>query len=97
MLADSKLPTMFCTEAVSTSCYVLNRVTITRPHYKTPYELVTGKIPTIIYFRPFGCHVTILNTSDHLGKFEGKADEGYIVGYSTHSKAYMVYNLSLRR
>nr|GFB40004.1 hypothetical protein [Tanacetum cinerariifolium] len=24
----------------------------------------------------------ILNTSDHLGKFDGKADKGYIVGYS---------------
>nr|GFC33137.1 hypothetical protein [Tanacetum cinerariifolium] len=25
----------------------------------------------------FGCQVTILNTSDHLGKFEGKTNEGY--------------------
>ncbi|GKB46674.1 putative ribonuclease H-like domain-containing protein, partial [Tanacetum coccineum] len=25
--------------------------------------------------RPFGCHVTILNTLDHLGKFDGKSDE----------------------
>nr|GEY21520.1 ribonuclease H-like domain-containing protein [Tanacetum cinerariifolium] len=45
MLADSKLPIMFWTEAS---------------------------------FKPFGCHVTILNTSDHLSKFNGKADEGYI-------------------
>nr|GEV12812.1 putative ribonuclease H-like domain-containing protein [Tanacetum cinerariifolium] len=34
------------------------------------------------HFKPFGCHVTILNTSDHLGKFNGKVDESYIVGYS---------------
>nr|GFA47550.1 retrovirus-related Pol polyprotein from transposon TNT 1-94 [Tanacetum cinerariifolium] len=34
------------------------------------------------HFKPFRCHVTILNTSDYLGKFDGKADEGYIVGYS---------------
>nr|GFB56185.1 retrovirus-related Pol polyprotein from transposon TNT 1-94 [Tanacetum cinerariifolium] len=33
--------------------------------------------------RPFGCHVTILNTLDHLGKFDGKADEGFLVGYSS--------------
>ncbi|GJU49796.1 putative ribonuclease H-like domain-containing protein [Tanacetum coccineum] len=26
--------------------------------------------------RPFGCPVTIRNTIDHLGKFDGKADEG---------------------
>ncbi|GKB94490.1 putative ribonuclease H-like domain-containing protein, partial [Tanacetum coccineum] len=75
MLADSKLPTMFWTEAVSTACYVLNRVLVTRPHNKTPYELLSGKVPNISHLKPFGCLVTILNTSDHLGKFEGKADE----------------------
>ncbi|GJS00010.1 ribonuclease H-like domain-containing protein [Tanacetum coccineum] len=37
--------------------------------------------------------VTILNTSDYLGKFEGKADDGYLVGYASNSKAYRVYNL----
>ena len=97
MLADSKLPTMFWTEAVSTACYVLNRVSITQPHNKTPYELVTGKLPVISYFKPFGCHVTILNTSDHLGKFEGKADEGFVIGYSSHSKAYRVYNVTAKK
>jgi transposase InsO family protein len=97
MLADSKLLTMFWTEAVSTTCYVLNRVPITRPHVKTPYELLTGKVPDIRYLKPFGCKVTILNTSDILGKFDGKANEGYIVGYSTHSKAYRVYNLHAKK
>ncbi|GKA86710.1 putative ribonuclease H-like domain-containing protein, partial [Tanacetum coccineum] len=76
MLADSFLPNTFWAKAVSTACYVLNRVLVTKPHNKTPYELVTGKIPIISYIRPFGCHVTILNTIDHLGKFDGKSDEG---------------------
>ncbi|GJU51378.1 putative ribonuclease H-like domain-containing protein [Tanacetum coccineum] len=80
MLADSFLPNTFWAEAVSTACYVLNRVLVTKPQNKTPYELVTGKIPIISYIRPFGCHVTILNTIDHLGKFEGKLDEGFLVG-----------------
>nr|GFC47518.1 retrovirus-related Pol polyprotein from transposon TNT 1-94 [Tanacetum cinerariifolium] len=55
MLADSKLPTMFWTEAVSTACYVLNRVSITNPHNKTPYEMLFGKIPNIRHLKPFGC------------------------------------------
>ncbi|GJX86804.1 putative ribonuclease H-like domain-containing protein [Tanacetum coccineum] len=42
MLADSFLPNTFWAEAVSTACYVLNRVLVTKPHNKTPYELVTG-------------------------------------------------------
>ncbi|GJX95000.1 putative ribonuclease H-like domain-containing protein [Tanacetum coccineum] len=88
MLADSFLPNTFWAEAVSTACYVLNRVLVTKPHNKTPYELLTGKIPIISYIRPFGCHVTILNTIDHLGKFAGKSDEGFLVGYSLQSKAF---------
>nr|GFA61867.1 hypothetical protein [Tanacetum cinerariifolium] len=69
---------MFWTEAVSTACYVLNRVSITNLHNKTPYELLSGKIPNIRHLKPFGCQVTILNTSDHLGKFEGKANDGFL-------------------
>ncbi|GJY01768.1 ribonuclease H-like domain-containing protein [Tanacetum coccineum] len=97
MLADSFLPNTFWAEAVSTACYVLNRVLVTKPHNKTPYELLTGKIPIISYIRPFGCHVTILNTIDHLGKFAGKSDEGFLVGYSLQSKAFRVYNLETKR
>ncbi|GJV33413.1 retrovirus-related pol polyprotein from transposon TNT 1-94 [Tanacetum coccineum] len=46
--------------------------------------------------RPFGCPVTILNTIDHLDKFDGKADEGFIVGYSLNSKAFRVFNSRTR-
>ncbi|GJY72265.1 ribonuclease H-like domain-containing protein [Tanacetum coccineum] len=46
--------------------------------------------------RTFGCHVTILNTIDHLGKFDGKADEGFFVRYSINSKAFRVFNSRTR-
>ncbi|GKF83193.1 ribonuclease H-like domain-containing protein [Tanacetum coccineum] len=42
MLADSKLPTTFWAGAVSTACYVQNRVLVVKPHNKTPYELFRG-------------------------------------------------------
>ena len=93
MLADSKLPITFWAEAVNTACYVQNRVLVVQPHNKTSYELFRGRTPAIGFLRPFGCHVTILNTLDHLGKFDGKADEGFLVGYSLVSKAFRVYNL----
>ncbi|GKA93374.1 ribonuclease H-like domain-containing protein [Tanacetum coccineum] len=82
MLADSKLPTTFWAEVVSTACYVHNRVLVVKPHNKTPYELFRGFKPSIGFMIPFGCHVTILNTLDHLGKFNGKSDDGFFVGYS---------------
>ncbi|GJY25270.1 retrovirus-related pol polyprotein from transposon TNT 1-94 [Tanacetum coccineum] len=47
--------------------------------------------------RPFGCPLTILNTLDPLGKFDGKSDEGYLLGYSTSSKAFRVYNKRTKR
>ncbi|GJT93263.1 putative ribonuclease H-like domain-containing protein [Tanacetum coccineum] len=47
--------------------------------------------------RPFECHVTILNTLDYLGKFDGKLDEGFFVGYSLNSKAFRVYNIKTRK
>ena len=47
--------------------------------------------------KPFGCHVTILNTLDHLAKFDEKGDEGFFVGYSLTSKASRVYNMRTKR
>ncbi|GJW47720.1 putative ribonuclease H-like domain-containing protein [Tanacetum coccineum] len=85
MLADSKLPTTFWAKAFNTACYVQNRVLVTKPHNKIPYELFLGSKPALGFMRPFRCHVTILNTIDHLGKFDGKAVEGFFVGYSIKS------------
>ncbi|GJZ40614.1 retrovirus-related pol polyprotein from transposon TNT 1-94 [Tanacetum coccineum] len=42
-------------------------VLVIKPHTKTPYELIRGRTPLIDFMKPFGCHVTILNTRDHLG------------------------------
>ncbi|GJQ97522.1 putative ribonuclease H-like domain-containing protein [Tanacetum coccineum] len=97
MLADSLLPIPFWAEAVNTACYVQNRVLVTKPHNKTPYELLIGRTPIISFMRPFGSTVTILNTLDHLGKFYGKADEGFLVGYSINSKAFRVFNSRTRK
>ncbi|GJV15624.1 putative ribonuclease H-like domain-containing protein [Tanacetum coccineum] len=97
MLADSLLLITFWVEAVNTACYVLNMVLVTKPQNKTPYELLIGKSPSISFMRPFGCPLTILNTLDSLGKFDGKSDEGYLLGYSTSSKAFRVYNKRTKR
>ncbi|GKF09546.1 ribonuclease H-like domain-containing protein, partial [Tanacetum coccineum] len=88
MLVDSLLPTTFWAEAISIACYIFNRVRVTKPQNKTPYELLFGHKPIISYIRPFGCHVTILDTLSVLGKFDGKSNEGFL---------YRVYNLVTKR
>nr|GEW02126.1 hypothetical protein [Tanacetum cinerariifolium] len=59
-------------------------------NFKTMNKLVKG------FMRPFGCPVTIINTLDPLGKFDGKADEGFLVGYSVSSNAFRVFNSRTR-
>nr|GEW88970.1 hypothetical protein [Tanacetum cinerariifolium] len=96
MLADLLLPISFWAETVNTACYVQNRVLVSKPQNKTTYELLLGRTPSIGFMRPFGCHVTILNTLDLLGKFDGKVDEGFLVRYSVSSKAFRVFNSRTR-
>nr|GFA66748.1 retrovirus-related Pol polyprotein from transposon TNT 1-94 [Tanacetum cinerariifolium] len=50
------------------------------------------RTPDISYFHVFGCPVFIDNHTDHLGKFDVKADDGYFLRYSSVSKAFRVYN-----
>nr|GEZ09867.1 uncharacterized mitochondrial protein AtMg00810-like [Tanacetum cinerariifolium] len=83
MLANDKLPVTFWAEA---------RVLVIKPYNKTRYELFNKRSHAIGFLRPFGCHVIILNTLDHLGKFDAEGDEGYFVGYSLSSKAFRVFN-----
>nr|GEU77673.1 retrovirus-related Pol polyprotein from transposon TNT 1-94 [Tanacetum cinerariifolium] len=96
MLDDLKLPTTFWAEAINTACYMQNRVLVVKPYNKTPYELFNGRTPSLSFMRLFGCPVTILNTKDHLSKFDGKANEGFFVGYSINSKAFRVFNSRTR-
>ncbi|GJW97890.1 retrovirus-related pol polyprotein from transposon TNT 1-94 [Tanacetum coccineum] len=58
---------------------LVKRVLVIKPHNKTPYELIRGRPPLINFLKPFWSPVTILNTKDHLGKFDRKADKGYFV------------------
>ncbi|GJR47091.1 putative reverse transcriptase domain-containing protein [Tanacetum coccineum] len=95
MLANFKLPTTFWAEAVSTACYVQNKVLVVKPYNKTPYELFRGFKLALSFMRPFGCHVTILNTLDSLGKFDGKSDECFFVGYSLSITAGAIFNNSV--
>ncbi|GJZ88935.1 retrovirus-related pol polyprotein from transposon TNT 1-94 [Tanacetum coccineum] len=51
-----------------------------------------SRIPNINLLHVFGCPVYIHNHKDHLGKFDEKADDSYLLGYSLVSKAFRVFN-----
>ncbi|GJY05292.1 retrovirus-related pol polyprotein from transposon TNT 1-94 [Tanacetum coccineum] len=92
MLSGSVFSKQYWTEAVATACYTQNRSTIVKRHLKTPYEIFCKRIPNISFLHVFGCPVYIHNHKDQLGKFDKKADDSYLLGYSLVSKAFRIFN-----
>ena len=96
ILNESALPKCFWVDAVSTTCYVMNRVFMRPILKKTPYELLNGRKPHIGHLKVFGCKGYILNSGkENQGKFDAKANKGIFLGYSLSSHAYMVCNKKL--
>ncbi|KAI3669130.1 hypothetical protein L6452_40354 [Arctium lappa] len=91
MLAYSDLPMYLWAEAVATTCFTQNRTIVVKRFDKTAYELINNRKPNIKFLRVFGCRCYILRERQGLSKFDKKADEGYLVGYSLTSKAYRIY------
>ncbi|GJU58555.1 retrovirus-related pol polyprotein from transposon TNT 1-94 [Tanacetum coccineum] len=68
MLKEKSLPQKFWCNTVDTSTYILNQILIRSILGKTPYELLSGRKPSLDYFRVFGSKCFILNTKDYLTK-----------------------------
>lgn len=65
---------------------------MSRANNNIPYELLTRRKPNISYFIVFGCKLYLFRKGTRLSKFENKYDEGFLLIYSTSSKAYRVFN-----
>ena len=94
MLSEYNVSQSFWAKAINMACYFSNRLYCHLLKEKTPYELLNGRKPNIAYFWVFGCKCYILKKGTRLGKFDKKCDEGFLLGYSTTSKAYRVCNLA---
>jgi hypothetical protein len=92
MIDEYNTPKRFWAEAVNTACYASNRLFPHRLLEKTPYELLNRKKLDVSFFRVFGCKCYIYKKHHHLGKFQTRCDIGFILGYSSKSKAYQVFN-----
>ncbi|WVZ89077.1 LOW QUALITY PROTEIN: hypothetical protein U9M48_035533 [Paspalum notatum var. saurae] len=92
MLDEYGTSEKFWAEAINTASYASNRFYPHRLIDKTPYELLNGRKPNISYFRVFGCKYYIYKKRQHLAKFQRHCDIGFLLGYSSKSKAYRVFN-----
>ncbi|GJX37978.1 retrovirus-related pol polyprotein from transposon TNT 1-94 [Tanacetum coccineum] len=96
MLSASKLPLSFWAEAVATACYTQNRSIIISTHGKTAYHIINDRKPSIKHLHIFGCICYITRDGENLDKMKEKGDPCVMVGYSTQSKGYHVYNKRTR-
>jgi hypothetical protein len=94
MLSEYNVSQSFWAEVINIACYYINRLYCHPLKEKISYKLLNSRKPSIVYFRVFGCKCYILKKGTRLGKFEKKCDEGFLLGYSTTSKSYRVWNLA---
>ncbi|GJS00894.1 retrovirus-related pol polyprotein from transposon TNT 1-94 [Tanacetum coccineum] len=96
MLSASKLPLFFWAEAIATACYTQNRSIIIPTHEKTAYHIINDRKPSIKHLHIFGCTCYLTRDGENLDKMKEKGDPCILVGYSTQSKGYRVYNKRTR-
>ncbi|CAJ2645128.1 unnamed protein product [Trifolium pratense] len=96
MLHAKNVPYKFWAEAMNTTCYIHNRVTLRKGTATTLYELWKNRKPTVKYFHVFGSKCYILADREPRIKLDPKSDEAIFLGYSTNSRAYRVFNSRTR-
>jgi hypothetical protein len=92
MLDDHMTPRCFWADAISTACYISNRIFLRSILHLTPFELCFGRKSYVSHLRPFGCKCFVLKRGN-LDKFEPHSSDGILLGYTTHSRSYRVFNL----
>ncbi|GJT64010.1 retrovirus-related pol polyprotein from transposon TNT 1-94 [Tanacetum coccineum] len=96
MLSASKILLFFWAEAIATACYTQNRSIIISTHKKTAYHIINDRKPSIRHLYIFGCKCRLTSDGENLDKMKEKRDPCILVGYSTRSKGYRVYNKRTR-
>ena len=91
MISQSTLPESLWGEAIKTAAYILNRVP-TKATAKNPYELWTGRKPSLKHFRVWGCPVEARPYRPNENKLEPRTISSYFIGYSERSKGYKFYD-----
>jgi hypothetical protein len=92
MLDEHKTPRHFWADAISTACYIFNRIFLCSILNLTPFELHFGRKSSVSHLRPFGCKCFILK-HDNLDKSESHSSDGILLGYTPHVRSYRVFNL----
>ena len=94
MLRTSSLDKKFWAEALATAIYIRNRV-VSRclPHNITPHHRWIGEAPNVSHLRVFGCKCWFATPKSKLVKLDSRSKEGLMMGCSTQSKGYKIWDV----
>ncbi|GJU60323.1 retrovirus-related pol polyprotein from transposon TNT 1-94 [Tanacetum coccineum] len=90
MISKSSLPKSLWIYALKTAVYLLNRVP-RKLVPKTPFELWTGRKPSMRHLHVWGCPTEARVYNPQEKKLDSRAVSGYFIGYPEKSKGYMFY------
>ena len=91
MISRTNLPGFLWGEALKTALYILNRVP-TKVVPLTPFELWTGRKPSLNHLKVWGCPAEVKLYNPALSKLDSRTTRCYFVSYPDHSKGYRLYN-----
>ena len=91
MMSQSDLPLSFWGYALETAAFTLNRVP-SKSVDKTPYEIWTGKTPSLSFLKIWGCEAFVKHLQSD--KLAPKSDKCIFVGYPKETLGYYFYNRS---
>jgi hypothetical protein len=92
MLDEYKTFDHFWAEVVNMTCHVNNRLYLHKLLKKTSHEFLTGKKPSVSYFRVFRSKYYVLQNKSKSSKFSTKVYECFLLSYDSNSHAYCVFN-----
>jgi hypothetical protein len=78
MLDEHRTPRRFWADAISTTCYISNRIFLRSILQLTPFELRFGHKPSVSHLKPFGCKCFVLKCGN-LDKFESHSFDGILL------------------
>ena len=90
MISNSSLPKSLWTYALKTAVYLLNRIP-SKAVPKTPFELWTGRKPSLRHLHVWGCPAEARMYNPHEKKLDSRTVSGYFIGYPEKSKGYRFY------
>jgi len=91
MMSRTTLPIGFWGYALETATEVLNLVP-TKKVSKTPFEIWSGKVPSLAYLKIWGCEAYVRREAQD--KLEPRSERCYFVGYAADSFGYLFYKPS---